>query len=153
MIPPCRQPRLQSIVPNQPFTILCVDDDPAIPKIYERRLKPYGLRASSAPAADGKARRGREATPDLILLDYILSDETGIQVLSRLKAKPETAQIPVLMLTRVRRSGNSAANHCARRLRLLEKPVDFTELVNQIGDLFPHLQLDRSLASGSASTG
>jgi two-component system, OmpR family, phosphate regulon response regulator PhoB len=151
VIPSCRQPQLQSIVPSQPFTILCVDDDPAIPKIYERRLKPYGLRVISACSGRESDTRTREAIPDLILLDYILSDETGIQVLSRLKERPETARTPVLMLTG---SDTPAIRRQIISLGasgLLGKPVDFMELINQIGDLFPHLQLDPSLVSGAAS--
>lgn len=39
--------------------------------------------------------------PDLVLLDWVLPDVQGIDVLARLKAKPETARIPVIMITGV----------------------------------------------------
>jgi DNA-binding response OmpR family regulator len=135
------------MIQDRALTILCVDDDPAIPKIYERRLKPYRWRVLSACSGQEGYRRALETTPDLILLDYILPDENGIQFLSRLKAKPEIAQIPVLMLTGSDTPAIRRQIFSLGASGLLEKPVDFGEMIDEIRNLFP---LDLSLDSHAA---
>ena len=147
MIPTRCLPVAPADGPVRRFTILCVDDDPAIPKIYERHLKPYGLRVLCACSGQEGYTSALEASPDLILLEYLLPDEDGVQLLARLRAHPGTADVRVLMLT------GSDTPAIRRRILflgvsgVLEKPVDFGELIEQISQFGTLLPVDRSPAS------
>ncbi len=79
--------------------ILLVDDEPDVIDLVRYRLQ--GAGHSVLVAADGLSglRLARENRPDLIVLDLMLPQMTGQEVCRRLKTDPETAAIPVVMLT------------------------------------------------------
>lgn len=79
--------------------ILAVDDEADILKLLRYNLSNAGF--EFIPAGDGPEAielAGR-IMPDLIILDLMLPDMDGNEVLKRLKANPDTSGIPVLMLT------------------------------------------------------
>ena len=80
-------------------TILIVEDEPAIVELVTFSLREAGWNVCSAStvaeAWDFIARR----TPHLILLDWMLPDQTGLRLLSRIRADRNFADIPVIMLT------------------------------------------------------
>lgn len=79
--------------------ILVVDDEPHILKLVSFSLSSAGHQVSEATdGATGIASAG-EIKPDLILMDVMMPLMTGYQALERLKADPETADIPVVMLS------------------------------------------------------
>src|SRR5438105_2256907 len=79
--------------------ILAVDDEPHIVRLLQIHFTALGYEV--LPAHDGEAalRQVAEAVPDLILLDVTMPKMDGFAVLRRLKADPEGARIPVIMLT------------------------------------------------------
>jgi CheY-like chemotaxis protein len=79
--------------------ILIVDDEPHMIRLAELSLRKGGYELHTA-------RNGREAVeaahaqkPDLIILDVLMPEMNGLQALQALKDSPETAAIPVIMLT------------------------------------------------------
>lgn len=79
--------------------ILVVDDEPDILNLLDYNLKKAGfsvILAKDGPEAIGLARTRR---PDLVLLDIMLPDMEGTEVLRRLKLHEPTRNIPVIMLT------------------------------------------------------
>jgi len=84
---------------SKEVNILAVDDEADILKLLEYNLKKTGfsvLQAKDGPEAIEMAGGKR---PDLILLDVMLPNMEGTEVLRRLKANAKTANIPVIMLT------------------------------------------------------
>jgi putative two-component system response regulator len=85
--------------PSEKHTILVVDDTPdnltlmssLLRTTYRVKLAPSGERALKVANADGR--------PDLILLDIMMPDMDGYEVLRRLRADPATVDIPVIFLT------------------------------------------------------
>jgi DNA-binding response OmpR family regulator len=81
-------------------TALVIDADPDAGEAYGALLEPDGFDVIVAPTgADGMARALRDK-PDLILLDLILPDTDGPDLVARLKADPATAEIPIWVTTR-----------------------------------------------------
>jgi two-component system phosphate regulon response regulator PhoB len=79
--------------------ILIVDDEPDLLDAVSYNLKQAGLETSTArTAADALAQAQRHA-PDLVILDVMLPDQPGTEVLKRLRAAPATRATPILMLT------------------------------------------------------
>lgn len=79
--------------------VLLVDDDQALQTVFSTALKTDGFQVVNA--YDGKSALDVAKTekPDLILLDQVLPDIQGNEVLKTLKAEAETANIPVAMLS------------------------------------------------------
>ncbi len=79
--------------------LLIVDDQRFFLDLHANMLRPKGYTVKTAPsAAEGFAEAKRER-PDLMLLDVEMPGEDGFSLCRRLKADPETAAIPVIMLT------------------------------------------------------
>jgi sigma-B regulation protein RsbU (phosphoserine phosphatase) len=79
--------------------ILIVDDTPTNVDLLECILSAEGFRTLTA--SDGPSARAisRAAQPDLILLDVMMPEESGFETCARLRADPETADIPVIFLS------------------------------------------------------
>jgi two-component system alkaline phosphatase synthesis response regulator PhoP len=79
--------------------VLLIDDDALIVRMYERIFGFAGIEISSALLpADGLAQASK-LKPDLILLDIMMPDMDGIEVLRRLKGDDNTKSISVIILT------------------------------------------------------
>ncbi len=79
--------------------IYLLEDDNNIRKLVVYTLKASGMEAEgfAAPSAFYEAMKTEK--PKLVLLDIMLPEEDGLTVLAKLKADPETASIPVIILT------------------------------------------------------
>lgn len=77
--------------------ILAVDDDDSIREMLTLQLKRNGYEVLTA--ADGEEALEKALDADFILLDVMLPKLDGYEVCRHLKASPDTAEIPVIMLT------------------------------------------------------
>jgi two-component system response regulator AtoC len=82
---------------NRPMRVLVVDDDEALRDLLARELSRSGHKVSQAPDAARCAARVKEEEPDVVLLDLLLPDEPGIEVLRRLRS--ERPEVEVIVLT------------------------------------------------------
>src|SRR5436190_6808033 len=80
-------------------TILAIDDSPAVLALLEVRLAPERMTLITAPDAAEGFTLATTSTPDLVLLDIDMPNETGIELCRRLKSDPRTVSIPVIFLT------------------------------------------------------
>lgn len=108
-------------------TILVVDDDPATREMLERYLSQEGYEV--VPVGNGRdvVSLAREVRPQAITLDLLMPGMDGWSVLAALKADPELAAIPVIMLTIVE-DRNLA--HAFGVSDYLTKPIDRNLLLN-----------------------
>ncbi len=79
--------------------ILLIDDDPAIIDIYSAVFKQANYNYSMAMNGNQGFDKAVAEKPDLILLDIMLPDISGLDVLNKLKGNNDTSSIPVWMLT------------------------------------------------------
>jgi GAF domain-containing protein/CheY-like chemotaxis protein/anti-sigma regulatory factor (Ser/Thr protein kinase) len=79
--------------------ILVIDDEAAVRDLMRRFLTKEGFRVATAPGGEEGLRLARELRPDAITLDVMMPGMDGWAVLSALKADPDIADIPVIMLT------------------------------------------------------
>lgn len=84
---------------NQKARVLVVDDEPDILNLLEYNLKRAGFQALLAKDGPEAIEAAKTHRPDLVLLDIMLPDMEGTEVLRRLKSNESTAPIPVIMLT------------------------------------------------------
>ena len=125
--------------------VLLVEDEPAQREVLAYNLAAEGFDVVQAGNGEEAMARVAEAAPDLILLDWMMPLVTGLEVCRRLKMRPETRGIPVIML--------SARSEEVDRVRGLEmgaddyviKPYSLVELMAR---LRAHLRRVRPAAAG-----
>jgi two-component system cell cycle response regulator len=128
--------------------ILTVDDDKVTRLIVSTALRAFACRVlEAADGVEGLALANRER-PDLILLDDDMPAMDGTEMLIRLKANPQTRDIPVLMLT-----ANSRRDSVVRLLRLgvkdyLVKPITPERILERLGRVI-RLDTPRERAGGA----
>jgi len=79
--------------------ILCVEDEPAIRDMIRFSLEREGYTVHDAESAQQLSEQLVEQRPDLILIDWMLPDGNGPQLVKQLRRDPFTRDIPIIMLT------------------------------------------------------
>jgi signal transduction histidine kinase/CheY-like chemotaxis protein len=110
-------------------TLLVIDDDPAIRELLQRGLSDSELSVILAENGDEGLLLAQAVRPDLIILDVMLPDQEGWDVLSAIRADPELTNVPVIMLTIVDDRGKGLALGATE---YLIKPVDNDHLIGLI---------------------
>lgn len=116
---------------SQP-TVLIVEDEPAQVEVLAYNLKAEGFHVITADNGEDALILVDEYMPDLIVLDWMMPHISGIEVCRRLKTRPETRSIPIIML--------SARSEEIDRVRGLEigaddyvtKPYSIVELLARV---------------------
>jgi two-component system, OmpR family, phosphate regulon response regulator PhoB len=103
------------VSPQAPL-VLVVEDEPAQREVLAYNLEAEGFRVTSADSGDEALLLVAEERPDLIVLDWMLPGVSGIEICRRLKSRPETRNVPVIML--------SARSEEVDRVRGLETGAD-----------------------------
>ena len=114
--------------------ILLVDDDRDFVEATTAVLESICEVEVAYGGNEGLAK-ARASRPDLILLDVIMPDKDGFAVCEKLRADPELADVPVIMLTSLP-DGLSPTGEARGKLQAegyLEKPVRPAELLRRVG--------------------
>jgi two-component system OmpR family response regulator len=94
------RPDVRRPEPGKPLTVLVVEDEPVLARFIESYLKLCGMRVRlAADRASIVAGLREEPLPDLVLLDVVLPDADGFDVLLRMRQHPVLKRMPVVMLT------------------------------------------------------
>jgi len=112
--------------------VLIVEDEEALATLLEYNLGKEQFEVMIAGDGEEALLRIEETTPDVIILDWMLPKISGIEVCRRIRLKPETRNIPIIMLT--------ARSEEADRIRGLEmgaddyltKPFSTNELIARV---------------------
>jgi two-component system phosphate regulon response regulator PhoB len=79
--------------------ILIVEDEEALAILLRYNLQAEGYEVDHVPRGDEADLVLKENLPDLLILDWMLPGLSGIEICRRLRARPETARLPIIMLT------------------------------------------------------
>ena len=113
-------------------TIMVVDDNPDIITIVKTILEGKGYTVLSASSGIELLNMLKTQKPDLIILDIMMPEMDGLEVLSRLKAVAETATIPVILLTAKVQYEDVLGGYKLGADYYITKPFTSTQLVNGI---------------------
>lgn len=107
--------------------ILIIDDDPDAIAVFELLLSNYEIISITNPNYTIKTIK--ENSPDLIILDWIMPQKEGIDVLREIKSVTEIAEIPVILVSGIR----THSIHLSEALKtgsvdFIRKPIDGIEL-------------------------
>jgi len=107
--------------------ILVVEDEEALTTLLRYNLDAEGYDVETVMRGDDADLRLKERIPDLLVLDWMLPGLSGIELCRRLRARPETRQLPIIMLTargeeseRVRGLATGADDYIVKPFSVLE---------------------------------
>ena len=79
--------------------ILLVEDDRALVELLTFNLRREEFAVDATADGEDALLLARESPPDLVILDWMIEGVSGIEVCRRLRRLPETANVPIIMLT------------------------------------------------------
>jgi signal transduction histidine kinase/DNA-binding response OmpR family regulator len=116
--------------------ILVIDDEPAARDLVQRVLTKEGYRVETAASGPEGVALARQLKPAAITLDVIMPGMDGWAVLTVLKADPQTADIPVIMMTVV---DEKNLGYTLGAADYLLKPVEWERLIAVLEKHRPHM--------------
>ena len=111
---------------------MVVDDNPDIITIVKTILEGRGYTVFSASSGPELLSMLATQKPDLIILDIMMPEMDGLEVLTRLKGKTETSTIPVILLTAKVQYEDVLGGYKLGADYYITKPFTSTQLVNGI---------------------
>ena len=123
--------------------ILIVEDEEPLTLLLRYNLEAEGYEVESVARGDDADGRLKERLPDLVMLDWMLPGLSGIELCRRLRARPETKHLPIIMLTargeeseRVRGLATGADDY-------IVKPFSVPELIARVRALLRRASPER----------
>jgi two-component system phosphate regulon response regulator PhoB len=132
--------------------ILVVDDEPDICALVAYHLAKEGFRVSTAANGSDALSSVRDEEPALVVLDLMLPGLSGYDVLERLRAEPNTRDVPVLMLTARREEEDRIRGLSLGADDYLTKPFSPQELVLRVAAILRRTRLATSGGPGDVLT-
>lgn len=112
--------------PTRDVKVLVVDDDPSAVELMSAYLSRPGFSVLRAYGGQDGIALARQHLPDLAVLDLLMPDVGGIEVVEALKREPSTAEIPVIMVTAKQFSEQDRRELSAHVLSVIDK-TDFRQ--------------------------
>ncbi len=112
--------------------ILIVDDDLESLKLIGLMLQRRGYQIIAAQGGNQALAKAESDPPDLIILDVMMPDIDGFEVCRRLRARPDTAQTPIIMFTAKIAVNDKVAGFQAGADDYLTKPIHPAELSSRV---------------------
>lgn len=112
--------------------IYYVEDDTSIRELVLYALKTAEFQVMGFENATSFYKRMKEQQPDLILLDIMLPDEDGVSILKKLKSRPDTENIPVIMMTAKSSEYDKVLGLDSGADDYITKPFGVMELISRV---------------------
>ena len=112
--------------------IYYVEDDTSIRELVLYALKTAEFQVMGFENAASFYKRMKEQQPDLILLDIMLPDEDGVSILKKLKSRPDTEYIPVIMMTAKSSEYDKVLGLDSGADDYITKPFGVMELISRV---------------------
>ena len=112
--------------------IYYVEDDTSLRELVLYALKTAEFQVMGFENAASFYKRMKEQQPDLILLDIMLPDEDGVSILKKLKSRPDTENIPVIMMTAKSSEYDKVLGLDSGADDYITKPFGVMELISRV---------------------
>ncbi|MES9935066.1 MAG: response regulator [Sedimenticola sp.] len=114
------------------LTVLIVDDSPTETHVIKNIVEGGGFNAITAPDGESGIAEARQSKPDVILMDVVMPGLNGFQATRQLTKDPETADIPVIMVTTKDQETDRAWGLRQGAKEYVVKPITSAELLAKI---------------------
>jgi len=112
--------------------VLIVDDEPFILMIVEDKLKKAGYEVLTQRTGNGIMEFIKSNKPDLVIMDWMLPDVSGLDICKDLKEDSETCSIPVFMLTAKGQEADEKLGYQCGVKQYITKPFSPKALLNLV---------------------
>jgi diguanylate cyclase (GGDEF)-like protein len=142
---PAEQPRASTLPAGEQARILIVDDHEDNIEVLKARLESWGYETASAYNGHDALRYVNATPPDLILLDVMMPEISGIEVAKRIKSNPVLPFIPIIMQTALDSTEDKVEGLEAGADDYITKPIDFAELKARLRSMLRIKRLQEAL--------
>ena len=120
--------------------ILLVEDDINLVELIRYNLDKEGFDVVTTPDGEDALVLAEEERPDVVILDWMIANLSGIEVCRRLRRAPETASLPIIMLTARAEEGDRVRGLETGADDYVTKPFSPRELVARVRALLRRLR-------------
>jgi CheY-like chemotaxis protein len=130
--------------PAGPRVAVMVDDDPAALELAALALEPFGWTMLTCQRAEDVFALVREHEPAVVLVDLLMPEMDGFEVIDRLRADPRTAAVPIVVLTSKTLSADDRRLLQGRIAFVTSKnAVDLKQLAGRLAEVTAQRRTDR----------
>lgn len=116
--------------------ILLVEDDQFLVRVYKLKLEKFGFNVIYMEDGRGVVQTVRTEKPNLIVLDILLPNKGGMEVLKELKENSETKDVPVVVLSQLSMEEDIEKSKSAGAVdHLVKSKMSFNEVAEQVKKL------------------
>ena len=148
-----RQTMQKEHMPIAPKKILIVEDEPDIAQLVKLYLEKEGFHTNVATTGDEALKLIKSEHPDLLILDLMLPEIGGIEVCKKLRTMPDTALLPIIMLTAKAEESDTIIGLELGADDYVTKPFSPKALVARIKALFRRIERTNDPTQSSFSFG
>ena len=134
------------------ISVLIVEDEPPLVELLRYNIEKEGFGVQIATDGEKALLLASENEPDLVILDWMLPDISGIDVCRRLRARKETKSLPIIMLTARGEERDKVSGLDAGADDYIVKPFSPSELIARIHALLrrsnPNFGIDQLAYGG-----
>jgi two-component system phosphate regulon response regulator PhoB len=123
--------------------ILIVEDEEPLSLLLRYNLEAEGYEVDAAVRGDDADLRLRESPPDLAVIDWMLPGLSGIELIRRVRGRPETRLLPIIMLTARGEEGERVRGLATGADDYIVKPFSVPELLARIRALLRRARPER----------
>ena len=125
------------------YTVLIVDDVPTNVMLVQAILKKEGYRLLTCDSGAKALRLAHDKHPNLILLDIMMPEMDGYEVLQHLKSNPDTNDIPVIIMSALSDMQSIVKGYQLGATEYVTKPFQREELVKRVAHRFELFSIKR----------
>lgn len=115
--------------------LLVVDDDPVVRLLLQECLSVLGHQVKATASAQESLEWLATSTPDIVMVDMIMPEMSGLELMKKIRALPNKSKIPVILLSANADRKLATLDAEARPDRIIEKPWDMKILISAIEEL------------------
>ncbi|MCL6602256.1 MAG: diguanylate cyclase [Paenibacillus sp.] len=119
-----QQKNSDNLTDSQKYEILLIDDDVNLVAFFKESLEKQSYYVSIALSAERGLKIFYESKPDLILLDILLPDQSGMEVLNQIVGKANKERIPIIMISSEYSKALQMQAYSLGVMDFIKKPVD-----------------------------
>jgi two-component system phosphate regulon response regulator PhoB len=123
--------------------ILIIEDEEPLTLLLRYNLEAEGYEVDTTARGDEGDLKLKESAPDLAVIDWMLPGLSGIELIRRLRTRPETRQLPVIMLTARGEEGERVRGLATGADDYIVKPFSVPELLARIRALLRRVKPER----------
>jgi PAS domain S-box-containing protein len=132
-------------VPTRQGVILVIDDQPDNIRLLSKTLEQHGYEVRSTTSGTMGVVAARSAKPDLILLDIMMPGMNGYEVCQKLKADPQTEDIPVIFISAIDQVSDKVEAFRIGGVDYISKPFHIDEVLARVDHQIQIRQLHAQL--------